>query len=547
MSLGYSVDEFSVARRVILDMRAFNGRPLTVLNDFWKGIFKNWPIAGVVLFAENCQSREQLKTLCDDIQSASVDGALGHQCLIAIDQEGGRVMRTHSAITTAMPGAMSIAATGAQAASHAEFVAKHMALELNELGINWNFAPCVDVNNNPQNPVINVRSFSADPNRVVELAERQLRGFKAGGVLNCIKHFPGHGNTSIDSHVGLASTLAESNEHAQNEADVFNQLIRKGSVDAVMTAHIQSPYLDDTLIHTTNDESCTVPATFSSRILIELLRDVFRFDGVVVSDALDMGAVAEHFTPSDALYRALQSGCDLALMPMAMDCPGSIDSLERLLKSVSQKLQDSSEYSCEAARQRINVLHQRISRSRPTFLPLELRERASVRCAEIWRQSITKVASCPFMDESQTVAIYGPQSLVRPVIRALEKLNIKAQFEDASAQRVIVLSMFPFESPVEAGGLATFNPTEKGPTIEETLELVNELCVLGKQVDVFSFRSAEWLGRLPHNVGALACYDYKLPICRETAVPVIDHLCRIWAHNLPASGILPVSLLEESA
>ncbi len=547
MSLGYNVDELSVARRIILDMRSFNGRPLTVLNDFWKGIFKTWPIAGVVLFAENCQSREQLKTLCNDIQSASVDGALGHRCLIAIDQEGGRVMRTHSAITTAMPGAMSIGATGGRAASHAEFVAKHMALELSELGINWNFAPCVDVNNNPQNPVINVRSFSANASRVVELAERQLYGFKAGGVLNCIKHFPGHGNTSIDSHVGLASTLAESDEDAQNEADVFNQLIRNGSVDAVMTAHLQSPYLDDTLIHTTNNESCTVPATFSSRILIDLLRGVFKFDGVVISDALDMGAVAEHFAPSDALYRTLQSGCDLALMPMVMDCTASIDAFENLLKTVSQKLQDSSNYSNESARQRINVLHQRIGQSRPATVPLEVKERAAVRCVEIWQQSITQVAAHPAVDVSQEVAVYGPRSLATPVIETLEKLNIKAQYEDASASRVIVLSMFPFESPVEAGGLAAFRPTEKGPTVEETLELVNELSVLGKQVDVFSFRAAEWLGRLPSTVGALACYDYKLPISGETAVPVIEHLCKIWAHNLPASGVLPVNLLEESA
>ncbi|NVK12197.1 MAG: glycoside hydrolase family 3 protein [Gammaproteobacteria bacterium] len=541
------MDELSVARRIILDLRTFNGSPLTRLNDFWKGIFRTWPIAGVVLFAENCESSEQVKALCCEIQSASINGALGHPCLIAIDQEGGRVMRTHSAMTTAMPGAMSIAATGGQAASHAEFVAKHMALELNELGINWNFAPCVDVNSDPRNPVINVRSFSSDARRVVELAERQLQGFRAGGVLNCIKHFPGHGNTSIDSHVGLASTLAESFEEAMNEAEVFNQLIRGGNVDAVMTAHLQSPYLDDSTLSTKGNESCTVPATFSSRILIDLLRDDFRFDGVVISDALDMGAVAEHFTPSDALCRTLQSGCDLALMPLAIDCNASSETFERLLKSVSRKLQESSGYSNESALRRIEALHHRIRLSPSAIVPREVKEQAARRCAEIWHQSITEVAACPLVDVSQSVAVYGPESLAKRVIEVLRKYNIMAGFEDARAQRAIVLSMFPFESPVEAGGLATFHPIKPGPTVEDTLVLVNELLVLGKQVDVFSFRSPEWLGRLPNTVGALACYDYRLPIFEEACVPVIESLCKIWAQNLPAPGVLPVNLLEESA
>ena len=177
------------------------------------------------------------------------------------------------------------------------------ATEARAIGVHVNFAPVVDVNNNPRNPVINTRSFGEDPARVGELAVAYVAGLKAGGMLATVKHFPGHGNTDVDSHLGLPIITHPRARLDRVELPPFRAAISAG-VDGVMTAHIVLPELES---------SDTTPTTFSGRIVDELLRGKIGFDGLVFTDSMRMRAISELATPPEAATRAVMPGHDVIL------------------------------------------------------------------------------------------------------------------------------------------------------------------------------------------------------------------------------------------
>ena len=204
---------------------------------------------------------------------------------------------------TVFPQAMAIAATGRD--EDAFDVARTIALEARAVGIQINFAPTVDVNNNPGNPVINVRSFGEDPERVARLAAQWVRGSHEGGVIATAKHFPGHGDTDVDSHVGLPVVSASRERLNQLELVPFRAAIQAGA-PMVMTAHIALPAI-------AGDN--TTPATLSPRIITTLLRDELGFRGVTITDALTMEGVGRGYTPEESAVLAVKAGSDILLMP----------------------------------------------------------------------------------------------------------------------------------------------------------------------------------------------------------------------------------------
>jgi beta-N-acetylhexosaminidase len=221
---------------------------------------------------------------------------LGPKALIGIDQEGGSVARI-----TFLPQAPAAMALGAIAdTAFAEATGAAVARGLRSLGINWNFAPVLDVNNNPANPVIAERSFGADPQRVARLAGAWMRGSLREGVACCVKHFPGHGDTHVDSHHALPTVDKSLAELQSLELVPFRLL----AVDApaLMTAHIVYPQLD-----------AEHPATLSRRVLTGLLRHSLGFRGVVISDALMMQAVHQRYGHARAAVMTLAAGADMAL------------------------------------------------------------------------------------------------------------------------------------------------------------------------------------------------------------------------------------------
>lgn len=197
-------------------------------------------------------------------------------------------------------------------------VGKATGEELNALGINMNFGPVLDVNLNPDNPVIGVRSFGEDPQLVAQLGKAYIKGLHQSGTASTAKHFPGHGDTAVDSHLGLPEVPYDIDRLKKVELYPFQQAMDAG-IDAVMTAHVTFPKIDDTKAISKKDGmEIAIPATLSYKVLTGLMREDMGFNGVVVTDAMNMGAIADHFGAVDAAIRAVKAGADILLMPVGI-------------------------------------------------------------------------------------------------------------------------------------------------------------------------------------------------------------------------------------
>ena len=271
-------------------------------------------VAGVVLFARNLESREQATGLI----AALREEASPRPLLIAVDHEGGRVQRlTADHGVTRLPSARDVAASEDPEAAAAACGAL-AAGELRALGVDLNFAPVLDVDSNPLNPVIGDRSFGRDPSLVARLAVAFIQAHQAGGVAACGKHFPGHGDTDRDSHFHLPTLPHDLARLERVELPPFVAAIRAG-VAAVMTAHVMFPALDPDR-----------PATMSRAILLGLLRERLGFGGVIVSDDLEMRAVADGWGVERAAVEAVGAGADLLLVCEHTDVAGAaIDAVTR--------------------------------------------------------------------------------------------------------------------------------------------------------------------------------------------------------------------------
>src|SRR5690349_9950544 len=237
--------------------------------------------------------------------------------LFAADFERGTAMRLEGG--TSFPHAMSVAATGRP--EHAYTIGRITAAESRAVGIHWIFAPVADVNSNPDNPIINVRSFGEDPRRVSAFVEAYVRGVEENGALSTAKHFPGHGDTVVDSHLDLPVVSSNFDHLDAVELPPFRAAFSAGA-STVMTGHIAVPALDP---------DAGKPATLSPAIIADLLREKLRFDGLVVTDSLDMGGVVRHYPPDEAALQSLLAGADLLLQPPVLDA--ALAALKEAVKS----------------------------------------------------------------------------------------------------------------------------------------------------------------------------------------------------------------------
>lgn len=283
--------------------------PFTVMNEKVGNIIKKYHLGGVILFKENVANTEQTTRLVNGLQKAS-DIPL----LITIDQEGGLVTRLQTG--TNMPGNMALGA--AHDLNITEKVGKAMGEELNALGINVNFAPVLDVNVNPENPVIGIRSFGGDPQLVANQGYAYIKGLQSTGVAATAKHFPGHGDTATDPHLGV-SVVSHSLEQLETIDFIpFKRAIDEG-IDMIMTAHVTVPALDnDKIISKKDGTEVGIPATLSKKILTGVLREKLGFNGVIVTDAMNMKAIADHFGKTEAVIKAINAGTDIVLMPVSV-------------------------------------------------------------------------------------------------------------------------------------------------------------------------------------------------------------------------------------
>ena len=259
-------------------------------------------IGGVVLFARNVESPAQVATLCKQLKTAA-PGPL----LISIDQEGGRVQRLRPPHWTAIPSMKRVGELDKHGGAHgmsghqiAAALGTLIAKELAACGIDQDFAPVVDVNTNPKNPVIGDRSFGADPRQVAQLGVAFATALEKGGVASCAKHYPGHGDTSQDSHLTLPRLAHDLARLWECELVPFMAAARAG-LASIMTAHVVFEGFDG------------VPATLSPRAM-EVLRKEIGFGGCIISDDLEMAAIARDVGVLDGASLAVQAGCDAVLV-----------------------------------------------------------------------------------------------------------------------------------------------------------------------------------------------------------------------------------------
>lgn len=272
-------------------------------------------IGGIILFKRNVESPEQIRELTAELQSLRNKTSDKLPFLVSIDMEGGRVHRLKPPFTQ-WP---SLAAVGKIDSTSVAFrFAQAMGEELKAVGINFDYAPCLDIFTNPKNTVIGDRALSTQAEPVARLGSALVRGYIKAGVLPCAKHFPGHGDTVIDSHVGLPVENKTLEELEAVEFEPFKKAFR-ARLDFVMAAHIKYPKIDPDW-----------PASLSEIFLRKILRDRLKFRSLIITDDLDMGALKNNYDKGTIAVRALQAGCNVLLYCNEPDSPPTaIDAIEK--------------------------------------------------------------------------------------------------------------------------------------------------------------------------------------------------------------------------
>ncbi len=316
-----------------LFMIGFDGTDLSPALISW---IQEYQPGGIILFSRNLVDASQIAHMTNALQELALSSPL----LMAIDQEGGKVSRLPSGFTI-FPPAATVAACGSP--DFAYQAAAVTAQELRAVGFNMNMAPVLDVNTNPSNPIIGDRAFSGDPEQVCTLGNATISGLHDHGVIACGKHFPGHGETTKDSHKELPVVTLPKERLEKIELQPFRSAIAHGLM-TMMSAHIHYPALDD-----------TVPATLSHPIMTTLLRDELGFSGVILSDDLEMNAIAEHSSMGEAAVRSIQAGVDLILI--CHQQPRQAEAIEAIEQAVANG--DISRDRLEASLTRIAALKQR--------------------------------------------------------------------------------------------------------------------------------------------------------------------------------------------
>lgn len=275
----------------------FAGVAGTALQQETSSLIHDFKVGGMILYGNNLETTTQSVNLVNDLMKANADNRL--PLFIGTDQEGGNVVRLPRALTN-FPTNQKIGAINEARFSYE--IGSLLGEQLKAFGFNLDFAPVLDVNSNPKNPVIGDRSFSNNPQIVSELGIQTMKGLASQQVIPVIKHFPGHGDTSVDSHLALPKVEKSLKDLNETELIPFKAAIESGA-DVVMVAHILLPKIDQ-----------NYPSSMSKEVITGILREQIGFDGVVMTDDMTMGAIANHYNMGQAAVAAVKAGNDIVLM-----------------------------------------------------------------------------------------------------------------------------------------------------------------------------------------------------------------------------------------
>lgn len=304
MTLEQKVGQLFITRPEALDKDAFYNSPsdlkslsLQEVTEHMRATAQKYPMGGIILFGHNIKDEAQLTRFVEDLRS------LPSHPLLCIDEEGGRVARignNPNFRVPKIPPAAQLAAAGRT--KDVYDAAFQIGTYLKQYGFDIDFAPVADVNTNPQNIVIGARAFSNDPIQAAPMVKSYVKGLQKAGIVGCLKHFPGHGDTQADTHFGYAMSRKTWEEIDKCEMIPFKAGIKAGA-QMVMSAHISLP----------NVTGSNTPCTLSSMIMKDKLRDELGFDGVIITDAMEMGAILRQYPVQDASVMAIKAGVDILL------------------------------------------------------------------------------------------------------------------------------------------------------------------------------------------------------------------------------------------
>lgn len=494
-------------------------------------------VGGVILFARNIRDPVQVANLTRSLQQLAQSSGARIPLFIATDQEGGIVARLRSPAAV-MPGAMALGAASSPELAYE--AGRSTARQLLAVGINMNFAPVVDVNNNPANPVIGVRSFGEDPELVAELGAAFIRGQQEEGVISTAKHFPGHGDTDTDSHIALPRVDHPRERLDQVELVPFRAAIAAG-VDAIMTAHVTFPSIDPTP---------GLPATLSHRVLTGLLREELGHEGLIVTDAMEMQAITANFGIAEAAVRAVEAGADMVLVAWPADWYDAVRVTQALVAAARSGRISQERIDASVER----ILRLKLERGLFDVAPVSATEAAErvgrpedhALALEIARAAVTVVK-----DEQGAIPLEPKQSgkvlVVTPQLSDLTQAEergtslstlgevVRRRIPDAQE---IVIGTSPSVSQRSQVVLAA----RDADTIiigtyranQNQALLVNDLRRMGKRLIVVALREPYDLLLFPDMPTYVATYGY-LPVHMEA-------LGEVLFGDAPARGRLPVSL-----
>jgi beta-N-acetylhexosaminidase len=494
----------------------------TTVNDEIRELIRTDQVGGIILFSRNLGTKEEILQLTMDLQNEAKEAGHKDPLFICVDQEHGVVRRLEGG-TTVFPGAMLLGATGDPELSFKTAYATGQ--ELKALGFNWNFAPTVDVSNNPQNPIIGTRAYSDDPVEVARFGIAAMKGFQAAGIVSSLKHFPGHGDTTFDSHVALPIVPHDLKRLEEVEFLPFQQGI-VGGADSIMTAHVYFPAIE---------EKSGWPATLSSAVITGLLREKLDFEGVVVSDNMEMDAISNGIGTPRGAVEAIKAGVDMVIVSHQPELQKAV--ISAITEAVEQG--EISLDRLEEALERVQGLKNKYLTWEDIPTSTNLEERSAVigreehqRLAEeVYRKGVTIVKNDanilplqPNNQEERTLVVYAEQlywmldekkeyeyglgDAVKEIDPSVDTIQLSNPPSDEEIENVLEQAA---TYPKIIVGTVTSSPCNKQQ------ELIKRLYDLGKQLIVVATRSPYDLAYIPDVPVYIASYEASIPALQIVA------------------------------
>ena len=476
------------------------GFPGYELNEEVKEVIRKYKIGNIILFKENLRDEAQIKKLCAEIKEF-ITSVTGYPPFIMIDQEGGMVARLPENMGN-IPGAMAISAT--KDPHNAYIAGYYTGLQLKELGINFNLAPVMDINSNPSNPIIGCRSYGETPEKVSKYALQMIKGLDDAGVLSCAKHFPGHGDVSTDSHVTLPCVDKTLDELKGMELVPFKAAV-ENKVPAIMSAHILFPKI----------EKDRIPATMSKKILTDLLRKEMGFEGLILTDCLEMQAIKKFYGVEEGALAALKAGADIIMISHTPSY------FPEVISRIEAAINDGS-----IATESIKESAERILSHKDKYLKNKNQEKSSKEfkkeIEDIRKQTLTLVskADYPLRIDSDTLFI-SPRPFNVGLVGNVKE-DIASSFCEILAEKFGAKALVISENPNEEEINKAANMAEKSSFVivgtynahvfRGQLVLLEKVLAVKPNAAIFALRNPYDLREIPDTVWKYAAFEYTLPM-----------------------------------